>query len=67
MPMYSLIEYSNDYSKASGSLRQYCKDIPTVNNNRNIIEFNGANATDSFKFKAKVTGQTGDNAIKKLK
>ena len=23
MPMYNLIEYSNNYSKTSGSLRQY--------------------------------------------
>ena len=25
MPMYNLIEYSNNYSKTSGSLWQYCK------------------------------------------
>ena len=59
--MYSLIEYSNNYSKTSGSLWQYYKDIPAVNNNCSIVEFNGANATDSFNFKAKITGQTGDN------
>ena len=27
MPMYNLIEYSDNYSKASGSLWQYCKEI----------------------------------------
>ena len=32
MPMYNLIEYSVNYSKTSGSLWQYCKDIPAVNN-----------------------------------
>ena len=32
MPIYNLIEYSNNYSKTSGRLRQYCKDIPAVNN-----------------------------------
>ena len=53
MPMYNLIEYSDNYSKTSGSLWQYCKDIPAVNNNGNIVEFNGANATDSFDFKEK--------------
>ena len=67
MPMYNLIEYSDNYSKASGSLWQYCKDIPAVNNNGDIVEFNGANAIDSFNFKAKITGQTGDNGTKKLK
>ena len=59
--MYKLIEYSNNYSKTSGSLWKYCKDIPAVNNNCNIVEFNGTNATDSFNFKSKITGQTGDN------
>ena len=29
MPMYNLIEYSDNYAKTSGSLWQYCKDIPT--------------------------------------
>ena len=61
MPMYNLIEYSDNYSKTSGSLWQYCKDIPAVNNNGNIVDFNGANATDSFNFKTKITGQTGNN------
>ena len=61
MPMYNLIEYSDNYSKTSGSLWQYCKDIPAVNNNGDIVDFNGANATDSFNFKAKITGQTGDD------
>ena len=61
MPMYNLIEYSDNYSKTSGSLWQYCKDIPAVNNNGDIVDFNGANATDSFNFKAKITGQTDDD------
>ena len=61
MPMYNLIEYSDNYSKTSGSLWQYCKDIPAVNNNGNIADFNGANATDSFNSKEKITGQTDDD------
>ena len=61
MPMYNLIEYSDNYSKTSGSLWQYCKDIPAVNNAGNIVDFNGANATDSFNFKTKITGQTAAN------
>ena len=52
MPMYNLIQYSDNYSKTSESLWQYCKGIPAVNNG-NIIEFNCANATDSFTFKSK--------------
>ena len=61
MPMYNLIEYGDNYSKKSGSLWQYCKDIPAVDNKGNIVAFNGANAADSFKFKTKITGQTDDN------
>ena len=32
MPVYNLIEYSDNYSKTSGSLWQYCKEMPAVNN-----------------------------------
>ena len=61
MPMYNLIEYSDNYSKTSGSLWQYCKEIPAVNNDGDIVDFNGANATDSFNFKTKITGQTNND------
>ena len=50
MAMYNLIEYSDNYSETSGRLWQYCKDIPVVNNNGNVVDFNEANATDSFNF-----------------
>ena len=58
MPMQNLIEYSDNYSKTSGSLWQYCKEIPTINDDGDIINFNGANTADSFKFKTKIIGQT---------
>ena len=65
MPMYNLIEYSDNYAKATGSLWQYCKDIPARNaNDGEIITFDANNLTDSFKFKAKITGQTGDDGTK---
>ena len=51
IPMYNLIEHSDNYSKTSGSLWQDYKDIPAVNNFGNIVDFNGASATDSFNFK----------------
>ena len=60
MPMYNLIEYSENYSKTSGSIWQYCKEIPAVDNNGAITHFNGANTNHSFNFKTKITGQTGD-------
>ena len=63
MPMYNLIEYSDNYSKTSGSLWQYCKEIPAINNKGAIINFDRTNATDSFNFKTKITGQTNDDGI----
>ena len=45
MPMYSLIEYSDNYLKTSGKLWQCCKDIPGAISGK-IVEFNGANSTD---------------------
>ena len=47
MPMYNLIEYSDNYSKTSGSLWQYYKDDP----NDNITQ------SESFKSKVKITGK----------
>ena len=64
MPMYNLIEYSDNYAKTSESLWQYCKDIPARNNNNEITEVTVDNTTDSFNFKAKITGQTGNNGKK---
>ena len=48
MPMYKLIEYSDNYSKTSGSLGKYYKDDP----NNNITQ------SESFKHKIKITGKT---------
>ena len=66
MPMYNLIEYSDNYAKTTGSLWQYCKDIPARNKNDEITEFTAGNPTDSFNFKAKITGRTGDDGIKNV-
>ena len=61
MPMYNLIEYIDNYLKPSGSLWQYCKEVPAIDDDGDIADFNGANATDSFNFKTKITGQTASN------
>ena len=61
IPIYNLIEYSDNYSKTSGSLWQYYKDMPAVNNNGNIVHFTSTNTTDSFKFKTNITVQTNDD------
>ena len=61
MPMYNLIEYSDNYAKTTGSLWQYCKDIPARNDNDEIIVFDANDVTDSFNFKVKITGRTGND------
>ena len=66
MPMYNFIECSDNYSKASGSLWQYCKDIPAVDNNNAIVNFTDNNLTDSFNFKVKMTDQPGDDGTKNV-
>ena len=60
MPSYNLIEYSDNYSNTSGSLWQHCKEIPALDDNGTIIDFDGTNNTDSIKFKTKITGHIGD-------
>ena len=37
--MYNLIEYSDNYSKTSGSLWKYSKDIPAVDDDVDIVNF----------------------------
>ena len=61
MPMYNLIEYSYNHSKTSGSLWQYCKDIPAADNNNAVVNFAESNLTDSFNYKVTMTSQTGDD------
>ena len=61
MPMYNLIEYSDAYLRKWTSLLQYYRDEPALDNSNNIIEFPaGNNNSISFKFKQKITGQTGN-------
>ena len=67
MSMYNLIEYSDNYAKTTGSLWQYCKDIPVRDvNDNDIFIFDVNNTTDSFKFKAKITGKTGNKGTKDI-
>ena len=51
MPIHNLIEYSDNYSKTSGSLCQYYKEDP----NDYIAN------SESFKSKVKITGKNPNN------
>ena len=59
MPMYNLIEYSNNYSDTSGSLWNFKRD--EITNNTYVINNNNS---PSFKYKASIIGNTGDNGRK---
>ena len=57
MPMYNLIEYSDNYSDTSGSLWQFKRDeVP--NNDADLSIDN----SKSFKYKAALVGKTADAA-----
>ena len=52
IPMYSLIEYNDNYVKASQILWQYYRDERHIDDNGVTVDFNVANAiTDSFEVK----------------
>ena len=59
-----LLEYSGNYSKKLGSLYQYYKNEPAVDNTGAIVDFPNDNTTDSFKFKENITGQISNNDTK---
>ena len=65
IPMHNLIEYSNAYSTTSGSLWQYKRDEPALDNNNNIIDFPANNNNSiSFKVKQQLTGEIGNGGTK---
>ena len=53
MPMYNLIEYSDNYQDSSATLYQYKRDEPPENN---TVADLTANNSDSFKYKIKLLG-----------
>ena len=65
MPIYNLIDYSDAYSKTSGTVWQYYRDEPALHVNGEIIDFPAnKNNSASFKFKQQITGQTGNGGTK---
>ena len=50
MPLYNLIEYSDNYAKTTGSLWQYFRD-------ESVDDDDGIEDSKSFKSKTKTTGK----------
>ena len=61
MPLYNLIEYSDNYFKTSGSLWIYYRDGTIKNGTGFITDFPGDNNSDLFKYKQKPIGKTDDD------
>ena len=59
MPMYNLIEYSDNYSDSSGSLYQFERGESLMNNDRNPLNVALDNSS-SFKYKASLLGKATD-------
>ena len=59
MPMYNIIEYSDNYADSSGSLSQFKRDESPKNNAGNPLNIALDNST-SFKYKASILGKAGD-------
>ena len=67
IPMYSLLEYSDNYSITSGSLWNYYRDEINDDENDNGDNDNRINSNKTikgkfFKYKTKIIGSTPDNA-----
>ena len=66
MPMYNLIEYSDNYADFSGSLYQFKRDEQKMNNG-NIADVATADLS-SFKYKSNILGDlvtAGANGVLK--
>ena len=62
MTVYNLIEYSDNYSKTSGSLWQYYRDEPVLTEAAVLTYFPGNSAL--FKFEQNITDSTGNDGTK---
>ena len=66
MPMYNLIEYSDNYSDTSGSLWQFKWDEQNMNNG-NPVDVTTADST-SFEHKSNILGNpAADGALRNVK
>ena len=68
MQMQNLIEHSDNYSKKSGTLQQYYRNEPFLDDNGAITDFPvDENNSALFKFKAKIVGRIGSNGRRDVK
>ena len=61
MPMYSLIEYSKNYSRTSGSFQNYYRDEP----DSGVVGDYSIRGSKYFNYKRSITGSLEGNDIEK--
>ena len=59
MPMYNLIEYSDNYADSSGSLYHFKRDESSMNNDGNLLNV-ALDNSKSFKYKESLLGKATD-------
>ena len=64
MLMYDLKEYSDNYSKTSGTLWQYYRGEPALTNAGVVFNFSATNNSAVFKCKQKITSETAAGGTK---
>ena len=67
MSIYKLIEYSDNYSKTSGSLWHYYRDEPFLANGAIADVPVYENNSVFLKFKTEISGRTGNDGTKNVK
>ena len=68
MPMYDLVDYSDNCFKTSGRLWQYYRDELFLNANGTVADFPADNNNSaSFKFRTKLAGKIGNDGTKNVK
>ena len=66
MPMYNLVQHSDNYSDTSGSISQFERDERPTNNNGAFIDITAENSS-SFKYKSNLIGHTDANRANRKK
>ena len=66
MPMYNLIEYSNNYSDTSGNLWQFKRDEQPIDHNWVSINITAENSS-SFKYKSNFIGDADVDGVNRKK
>ena len=66
MPMYNLLEYSDNYADSSGGLWQFKRDEQNMNNDRDLVNVTIADSS-SFKYKSSLFKNINNGVLENVK